>query len=131
MLNEKRVKHMVRLASYESKYGTEDIKVSTYFKNDYVSLNLIFTFIWTTISYVALVAILGLSYMDLLLDNLTMTRIIYIGGAVIGIYIAVLVASLIFARWYYKKKHLRARKHIKVYRGDLEKLDSIYEQEAR
>ena len=38
MLNEKRVKHMVRLASYESKYGTEDIKVSTYFKN--VKLNL-------------------------------------------------------------------------------------------
>ena len=131
MLNEKRVKHMVRLASYESKYGSEDIKVSTYFKNDYVSLNLIFTFIWTTLAYVALVAILGLSYMDLLLDNLTMTRIIYIGGAVIGIYIVVLVASLIFAGWFYKKKHLRARKHIKVYRGDLEKLDSIYEQEAR
>ena len=131
MLNEKRVKHMVKLASYESKYGTEDIKVSTYFKNDYVSLNLIFTFIWTTISYVLMVAVLGLSYMDLLLDNLTLMRIVYIGGAIIGIYIVVLIASLIFAGWFYKKKHLRARKHIKVYRGNLEKLESIYEQEAR
>ncbi len=131
MLNEKRVKHMVKLASYESKYGTEDIKVSTYFKNDYVSLNLIFTFIWTTVSYVLMVAVLGLSYMDLLLDNLTLMRIVYIGGAIIGIYIVVLIASLIFAGWFYKKKHLRARKHIKVYRGNLEKLESIYEQEAR
>ena len=131
MLNEKRVKHMVKLASYESKYGTEDIKVSTYFKNDYISLNLIFTFIWTTISYVLMVAILGLSYMDLLLDNLTLMRIVYIGGAIIGIYIVVLIASLIFAGWFYKKKHLRARKHIKKYRGNLEKLESIYEQEAR
>lgn len=131
MLNEKRVKHMVKLASYESKYGTEDIKVSTYFKNDYISLNLIFTFIWTTISYVLMVAILGLAYMDLLLDNLTLMRIVYIGGAVVGIYIVVLIASLVFAGWFYKKRHLRARKHIKVYRGNLEKLESIYEQEAR
>lgn len=131
MLNEKRVKHMVKLASYESKYGTEDVKVSTYFKNDYISLNLIFTFIWTTISYVLMVAILGLAYMDLLLDNLTLMRIVYIGGAVVGIYIVVLIASLVFAGWFYKKRHLRARKHIKVYRGNLEKLESIYEQEAR
>ena len=131
MLNEKRVKHMVKLASYESKYGTEDIKVSTYFKNDYISLNLIFTFIWTTISYLLIVALLGFAYMDLLLENLTLMRIVYIGGAIIGIYIVLLVASLVFAGCFYKKKHLKARKHIKVYRGSLEKLESIYEQEAR
>ena len=131
MLNEKRVKHMVKLASYESKYGTEDIKVSTYFKNDYLSLNLIFTFIWTTISYVLLVAVFGFAYMDLLLENLTLMRIVYIGGAVSGIYIVVLIASLIFAGCFYKKKHLKARRNIKSYRGKLEKLEKIYEQEAQ
>ncbi len=131
MLNEKRVKHMVKLASYESKYGTEDIKVSTYFKNDYISLNLIFTFIWTTISYVLIVALLGFAYMDLLLENLTLMRIVYIGGAIIGIYIVLLIASLVFAGCFYKRRHLKARKNIKVYRGNLEKLESIYEQEAR
>lgn len=131
MLNERRVKHMVKLASYETKYGTEDVKASTYFKNDYISLNLLFTFLWTTISYAIMVVLLGLSYMDLLLEGLTMQRIIYIGGAVIGIYVVLLVVTLIVAGRFYKKKHLKARKRIKSYRGNLERLEKLYEQEAR
>ena len=39
MLNERRVKHMVKLASYESKRGKEDMKINSYFKKDYVSFN--------------------------------------------------------------------------------------------
>lgn len=131
MLNEKRVKHMVKLASYETKYGTEDIKVSTYFKNDYISLNLLFTFLWTTVSYAIIVVLLGLSYMDLLLEDLTMQRIIYMGGAVVGCYVLLLVVTLIIAGRYFKKRHLSARKHMKTYRANLEKLDHMYEQEAR
>jgi len=131
MLNEKRVKHMVKLASYDTKFGTEDMKVSTYFKNDYISMNLLFTFLWTTISYVIVAALLGLSYMDLLLENLTLQKIIYIGGGVVGAYIVLLAVTLIIAGRYYRKKHLKARKHMKVYRANLESLDIMYEQEAR
>ena len=131
MLNEKRVKHMVKLASYDTKYGTEDMKVSTYFKNDYISMNLLFTFLWTTVSYVIVAALLGLSFMDLLLENLTLQKIIYIGGGAIGAYIVLLTTTLIIAGRYYKKKHLKARKHMKVYRANLDTLDHMYEQEAR
>ena len=105
MLNEKRVKHMVKLASYDTKYGSEDMKVSTYFKNDYISLNLLFTFLWTTISYAILAVLLGLSYMDLLLENLTLQKMIYIGVAVVGAYVVLLTVTLIIAGQYYKKKH--------------------------
>ena len=131
MLNEKRVKHMVRLASYETKYGKEDIKVSTYFKNDYISMNLLFTFLWTTISYVIVVVLLGLTYMDLILEDLAAKKILIYGGAVVGIYLVLLITTLIFAGKYFKKKHLQARKHIKTYRGDLERLEHMYEQEAK
>ena len=131
MLNERRVKHMVRLASYETKYGTEDIKVSTYFKNDYISLNLLFTFLWTTVSYLIIVVLLGLSYMDAILEELTMERIIVYGGAVVGIYIVLLVVTLIVSGRYFKKKHLEARKHMKTYRINLERLEAMYEQEAK
>lgn len=131
MLNEKRVKHMVKLASYDTKYGSEDMKVSTYFKNDYISLNLLFTFLWTTISYAILAVLLGLSYMDLLLEDLTLQKLLYIGGTVIGAYIVILTVTLIIAGRYFKKKHLKARKHMKVYRANLDTLDHMYEQEAR
>ena len=131
MLNEKRVKHMVRLASYETKYGAEDIKVSTYFKNDYISMNLLFTFLWTTISYVMVVVLLGLTYMDVLLEDLTVRTIIIYGGAIVGVYLVLLITSLILAGIHYKKKHLQARKHMKIFREDLERLERMYEQEAK
>ena len=131
MLNERRVKHMVKLASYETKYGTEDMKVSTYFKNDYISVNLLFTFIWTTVSYAIIVVLLGLSYMDLLLADLTFERMLFVGGAVIGAYVVILVVTLILAGRFYKKKHLNARKRVKSYRGNLERLENIYDQEVR
>ena len=131
MLNEKRVKHMVKLASYETKYGTEDMKVSTYFKNDYISLNLLFTFLWTTVSYGVMAVLLVLSYMDMLLENMNLEKVIYIGGTVVGAYIIILTVTLIIAGRYFKKKHLRARKHMKAYRSNLESLEHMYEQEAR
>ena len=48
MLNEKRVKHMVKLASYEEKGGTEEIKISSYFRKDYVSFNVLVSLLWVT-----------------------------------------------------------------------------------
>ena len=36
MLNEKRVKHMTRLASYDEKSGEQDLKINSYFKKTYV-----------------------------------------------------------------------------------------------
>ena len=107
------------------------MKVSTYFKNDYISLNLLFTFLWTTISYAILAVLLGLSYMDLLLENLTLQKMIYIGVAVVGAYVVLITVTLILAGQYYKKKHLKARKPMKVYRAHLDTLDRLYEQEAR
>ena len=38
MLNEERVKHMTKLAFYESKGGSEDLKVSFCYKKKYITL---------------------------------------------------------------------------------------------
>ena len=37
MLNERRVKHMVKLAMYENKEGREELKTSKFYKKDYIS----------------------------------------------------------------------------------------------
>ena len=43
---------MTRLALYEQNEGREDMKISAYYKKDYVSMKMIATFIWTTVGYV-------------------------------------------------------------------------------
>lgn len=129
MLNEERVKHMVKLASYESKKGTEDFKVSSYFRGDYISFNVLCTLLWATVGFVVLVGLLGVGYMDMILENLTLKKgLLIILGTIIA-YIAMLIIYGIVAYCFYKKKHLSARQNVKKFAHELEVLEEMYEKE--
>ena len=91
MLNEKRVKHMVKLASYETNNGTEDMKISSYFRSDYISFNVLCSLIWATIGFVTIVGLLGIAYMDLILEELTIQGAIYLILAFIVLYILLMI----------------------------------------
>ena len=40
MLDERKVKLMIKLALYEETHGKEDFKISSYYRKDYASLHL-------------------------------------------------------------------------------------------
>lgn len=129
MLNEERVKHMVKLAFYETKSGNEEIKISSYFKKDYINFNMWWSIIWMTIAYIILVVLLGLTFMSTLLDELTITKIVLIGIATVAIYIALLITYIVVSRKFYKRKHARAYHHVKQFKEDLAELELMYEKE--
>ncbi len=129
MLNEKRVKHMVKLASYEMKNGTEDMKISSYFRSDYISFNVLCSLIWATLGFVTIVGLLGIAYMDLILEGLTIERGIYLILAFIVAYVVLMIIYGIIAYCFYKKKHLSARNKIKKLGRGLEALEKMYEKE--
>ena len=83
MLNEKRVKHMIRLASFEQNMGKEDSKIDSYYKKTYVGFNVMISLLWITLGYVALVGIIFLTYMEKLVEDLTMSTIIICGGSAV------------------------------------------------
>ena len=64
MLNEERVKHMTKLAFYESKGGSEDLKVSFRYKKDYIGVNVFWSALWMTIAYIALVVLVIVTFMN-------------------------------------------------------------------
>ncbi len=129
MLNEERVKHMVKLASHESGRGAEEMKVSSYFRKDYVGMNMIFTFLWVTIGYVILAGLLAITYMDVLMNEFGLLELAILLAAAVAIYLALVVGYCIYARSYYKKKHLTARKNTMRYKKQLERLTHMYERE--
>ena len=51
MLNEERVKHMVKLALFETKNGNEELKASSYYKKDYVSFHVLWSLILMSIAF--------------------------------------------------------------------------------
>lgn len=129
MLNEKRVKHMIKIASYEQKTGEEDQKINTYFKNDYVTMNVVISLLWVTVGYIAMVALVFLTNMKKMVENLKLSTLItFASGALIGYIIIMIVYGVVSAN-YYRKKYVRAKKNTKRLARDLQVLEKMYERE--
>ena len=131
MLNEERVKHMIKLADYETKGGSEDIKVSAYFKKDYINLNTLLSVLWMTAAYVLSLVAIWLAVRDLVAAPLTQVQVSSIIILIIGIYFMLLVAYLAIARRFFKKKHARAYFRVKKFRENLAVLEAMYEKEEQ
>ena len=71
MLDEKKVKLMTHLALYEQTQGEEDFKISAYYRKDYVSLHVIYSFISVTIGYVCVAALVALAGFDVLMEKMS------------------------------------------------------------
>lgn len=129
MLNEKRVKHMIRLASYDKQSGESDLKINSYFKRDYVGFNVLASLFWTTVGYVSVLGILFMAYMESLLENITVSSLISIGSTVLIGYFVTIIVFGCFAIWFYGKKYKMARQNVKKYTKDLQILEKMYERE--
>ena len=129
MLNEKRVKHMIKLASYDDKTGTEDLKINSYFKKTYVRFNVLISLLWVSLGYIALAGIVFVTCMEAVLENLTLSTVIILGGSFVIGYFVMLIIYGCFAGYFYKKKYARARQNVKKYTRDLQILEKMYERE--
>ena len=126
MLDEKKVKLMTRMAFYEKTQGTEDFKISAYYRKDYVSLHMLCSLIWVTVGYVCLVALLILAGLDSLMGHMSTSVMLLVGGMVIVGWLAVVIIYLLIANHMYNQKHKDARQRVKKYNHDLTRLLKMY-----
>lgn len=129
MLNEERVKHMVKLALYETKNGTEELKTSSYYKRDYISVHVLWSLLMITVAYVLLVALLVISFMSVLIENFHIALVVVLGVIVIAIYVGLLITYMMVTRKLYKKKHADAYHRVKQFKEDLIELELMYGKE--
>ncbi|MDD2979712.1 MAG: hypothetical protein PHN80_07025 [Hespellia sp.] len=131
MLNEERVRLMTRMAAYEDGKGREDMKISRYYRKDYASLHTLITILWLTFGYAALIGLIGIAYMEPLMKNLTLTKLILLGCVIVGIYLILVVVYGASASNIYKNRHGRAKQRVKQYYRDLSRLKKMYEKEKK
>lgn len=129
MVNNRKVRLMTKLAIYEKKEGKEDIKLSRYFRRDYVRLHLLYTLIAVTIGYLLVLALIGAYQMEYLIKEAVHLDYIGIGKLILGIYVIVLtvymMASMIGYSLYYDKSRKKLAKYFRM----LRKLRSMYQEE--
>lgn len=129
MLNERRVKHMVKLAMYENKEGREELKTSKFYKKDYISYNMLWSVIWMTVAYIMVLLLVMIANLEMILEMLSLKLIIQMVCWCAGLYVALLVIYILLSRRFYRKKHARAYHRVKHFKEGLEILEEMYEEE--
>lgn len=130
MLNEQRVKQMVKLASYESGDGREEIEIASERRGRYIRRNVLASVLWMSVAYAALMYFV---YEGILKDkgrvfNPGQQMIIF---ALMGVaYFALLVFYVVKSRFHYKKKYIKAYHNVKQFRQDLIELENLYKEEG-
>ena len=129
MLNEKRVKHMVRLAMYESKDGAEELRISSYYKKDYISFNVLWSVMWMTIAYIFVVLLVILSSIPIMMNNFSMKLIISLSIVFVAVYILLVITYTMISKKHYRRKHARSYHRVKRFKEGLAMLDDMYREE--
>ncbi len=129
MLDEKKIRRMTKLAAYESKEGKEELDISAYYRKDYVSVNVLRTLLWVTLGYLIAAALICFTYLEVLIEGITITRIILLVSVFIGVYLILMISYGIGARRHYKKKHNKARDRVTEFCHSLFLLEKMYEKE--
>lgn len=131
MLNVERVKHMVKLAFYESKEGAEEIQISSQSKNAYVNKNTLWSILWMTAAYVVLAVFFYMAFIRVILGDMTRNQGILVFAVLGAGYLSLVVIYMIKVRIHYKKKHAKAHYRVKEFKKDLAELERMYEEESK
>lgn len=131
MLDKRRIRLMARMSAYEKRHIKQDLKISTYYKKDYASLNTWITLLWITAGYVIIAVLYALCNMDSILENLNLSKLILLVGVAAGVYFIMVIIYCICASSYYKARHNKAKQRVKRYYRDLARLEKIDIKEKR
>lgn len=131
MLNEERIRMMTKLARYEAKDGKKALKISRYYRHDYLGLALLKNFFLVTIGYLLVLVMIAGYFLDFLLDHVQELNIrLLITGVVAG-YAAVLVLYTVITYVVSSVRYARARKSVKGYYGKLGELSRLYARKEK
>lgn len=125
MLDKRKIRLMTRAAIYEKEYGEEDLKITSYYKKDYSSLNTWITLIWVTAGYILLGGIIFLCFGESLMEGLTIMRLLFLAAVALALYLALMILYGIGAGNFYSKKHIRAKQRVKKYLRDISRLEKM------
>ncbi len=95
MINIRKTRLMTKLALYETGEGREDIRLSKYYKTDYVRLQILKTVLAVTIGYILILLMVGLYKSEYLIAEAVNLDYRAIGITVLVIYIILLTIYIV------------------------------------
>lgn len=131
MLNEQRIIMMTRMAAYESGEGKKNGAIGSYFRGDYIGLQVLKSVCYATISYFLICGMYVLYHFDTIMDGIYEIDLWGTARRAALAYIIMTVAYAVISYIVYSYKYGRAKRKQRAYVGRLRQLSRIYQGEAK
>lgn len=131
MLNEQRIIMMTRMAAYESGEGKKNGAIGSYFRGDYIGLQVLKSVCYATISYFLICGMYVLYHFDTIMDGIYEIDLWGLARKAALAYIIMIVVYAVISYIVYSYKYGRAKRKQRAYVGRLRQLSRIYQDEAK
>ena len=131
MLNEERIKLMTKMASYEANEGKRNVSIGSYFRGDYISLQVIKSIINATIAFVICFALFVFYDFEVFMADVYKMDLLSMGKTVLTIYAVFTAGYALISYLIYTHRYSKARKSLKMYYNNLKKLAYLYDKEGK
>ena len=131
MLNQERIKLMTRMASYEENQGKKNMSIGSYFRADYIGMQLLKAIISATIAYALIFAVYIYYDFENFMQGIYKMDLIQFIHDVIIYYVIFLVVNMVISYIVYAYRYSKAKKSLKKYYYNLKQLSALYDLENR
>ena len=131
MAMRERLRLMIQLADYRQENQNKSMRITRYFKSDYIAVALVKNLIVTTIAFLILTGVFALYHMDFFLANLNDLKFGPLGAVLLIIYLMMLGVYSVITYMIARVRHLRANEELQDYDRQLKRLGRMYQEEQR
>lgn len=131
MINEQRVKLMSRLAAYEESEGKKNVEIGSYFRSDYIALQILKTLIYATLSFGLILALVLLYDSEMFINEIYKMDILAYVKRIVFYYIGFTGIYTLVSYAIYAFRYRKAKKRLKVYFNNLRRLQILYQRERK
>lgn len=131
MVNEERLRHMIKISRFDTYDGKECRPMTQYARKDYISLQLLRSFVTGTICFGLMLGLWGVCSMQTLMEQINSMDIRAFLIRLLTFYVIFLLVYLAATYLVFYVKYTAGRRKVKRYYSSLKKVNQMYEREEK
>ncbi|MBU5429986.1 hypothetical protein KQI22_07925 [Kineothrix sp. MSJ-39] len=129
MLSQERIKLMTKMAAYEENEGKKYMSIGSYFRSDYMGMQVIRSVICGTLAFLLLAGLYVYYHFETMMQDIYKMDLLLLGRRVLFYYIVFIAAYSVITYVIYSFRYSRAKRSLKHYYYHLKQLAAIYDIE--
>mgnify|MGYP004660310621 FL=1 len=129
MLSQERIKLMTKMAAYEENEGKKYMSIGSYFRSDYMGMQVIRSVICGTLAFFLLAGLYVYYHFETMMQDIYKMDLMLMGRKVLFYYVVFIAAYSVITYVVYSFRYSRAKRSLKHYYYHLKQLAAIYDIE--